>query len=94
MVHSNNEQRQYFVLKFEDKLDVLHEEKTKYVKNTGSIILPVFSFLKIAKYSIFHTPSYNSEIPHILHITGEMKKKIQKEKLTGVYFERIYNIWS
>ena len=94
MVHANNEQRQYFVLKFERKLDVLHQEKTKYVKNTDLIFMPVFSFLKIAKYSIFHKPSDESEIPRILYINGGLKKKIQKEKLTGVYFERIYNIWS
>ena len=94
MVYTNNEQRQYFVLKFDHKLDVLHEEKTKYVKNTDLIFMPIFSFLKIAKYSIFHTPSDESEIPRILYINGRMKKKIQEEKLSGVNFERIYNIWS
>jgi hypothetical protein len=94
MVHANNEQRQYFVPNFENKLDVLNEEKTQYVRNTDLIFIPVFSFLKIAKYSIFHVPSDFSEIPKMLYINGETKKKIQKEKLTGIYFEKIYNIWS
>lgn len=94
MVYANNEQRQYFVPNFEHKLDVLNEEKTQYVRNTDLIFMPVFSFIKIAKYSIFHKPSDFSEIPTMLYINGEMKKKIQKENLTGVYFERVYNIWS
>ncbi len=93
MVKSDFEQKLYFVPKFERKLNVLNSQKTKYVKNTDLIIMPVFSFLEIAKYALFSNSGDDFNIPRIIYTNGAVKRKIIKEKLIGVYFEKIYNIW-
>ena len=93
-VHANEERRLYYIIKFNHELDILNHEKTQYVKNTNIIMSPIFSFIKISRFSIFHAPSINFKIPRIIYVNGELKKKMSFEKLSGIHFNRIYNIWS
>lgn len=88
-VKSTNEIRTYFIPLFQQKLDVLDEQKTTYVRGTSHIIKPVFSLDKIINYSLFYTPQNFWEITSGLYINETLKKAIQKEKLTGVDFEKI-----
>lgn len=85
-----NESRNYFVLLFEHKLDVLCEAKTKYVKGTSHIIKPVFDSNKIGKLSVFHKPQeYGWEISSALYVRESLKRKFIQEHLTGIGFEEI-----
>lgn len=90
-VNGNNEKKVYYMLRFEKMLDVLDYEKTLFVEGTDHIIRPCFSLSKINKYSIFHRPSSHNlwKIPSAIYINEELKKKIMKEKITGVSFEKV-----
>jgi len=90
IIHGQRESRTYFVPRFSNELDVLDLEKTKYVPGTDHIIKPVFSLQKVQNYSIFHKPSSNFlwMITPGLYVSEKVKKAIQKEKITGVDFEK------
>jgi hypothetical protein len=82
--------RTYYIPRFENMLNVLDEQKTMYVKGTDRIIKPCFSLAKISSFSIFHKPSAYDlwKITSGLYVSEELKKAIQKEKLTGIDFEK------
>jgi hypothetical protein len=84
IIKADLERRLYFIPRFKQKLDVLDENKTKFVKNTNHIIFPFFSADKIKKFSIFHTPSDFCEITLDLFIDEKIKDQLMKEKITGV----------
>lgn len=88
LVKGGNEVKEYFIPSFLQKLDVLDKQKTMFVAGTDHIIRPVFSFAKIEKYSIFFAPQDYWEITSGLYISETLKNAIQKEKLTGVDFEK------
>lgn len=86
-----SETREYYILRFNKQMDVLDKKKTLFMdERKESVIKPVFSFSKIKDYSLFVCPSsYNFwKIPSSFHVNEEIKKKIQKEKLTGIEFEK------
>ncbi|MEM6738247.1 MAG: DUF1629 domain-containing protein [Bacteroidota bacterium] len=87
-INGNGEKRDYFIPRFINKLDVLDEEKTTFVPGTDHIIKPSFNLSKIQEYVIFHQPSPFWQITSSIYISESLKKAIQKEKLTGVSFEK------
>lgn len=93
-INGNGEQRTYYIPRFERMLDVLDTEKTIYNEETGSVIIPHFSLEKVQNYSIFHTPAAHGlwKITSGLYVNETLKKAIQKEKLTGVSFEKIQRV--
>lgn len=89
-VKSDNEERPYFILRFNKILDVLDMQKTIFVQGTDHIIRPVFASSKISVYNIFTKPSSHDlwKITSGLYVSEAVKKAIQKWKLTGLDFER------
>jgi hypothetical protein len=90
-VKNGNEERPYFILRFNKILDVLDMQKTMFVQGTDHIIRPVFAASKISSYNIFSKPSSHDlwKITSGLYVSEALKKAIQKEKITGVDFEKI-----
>lgn len=90
-VKSNKEHRIYYILRFNRLLDVLDMKKTMFVQGTDHIIKPCFSLSKIKSFSIFSKPSAHNlwKITSGLYINEKLKKAIQKEKLSGLDFEKI-----
>jgi len=90
LVRSPEEERHYFIPRFERRLDVLDEEKTIFVSGTMHIVKPVFSLDKVRNYGLFHKPQENFwEVPSGLYVGSDLREKIKKEKLTGVDFESV-----
>lgn len=89
-VKNGSEERVYFVLRFNQILDVLDLQKTMFVQGTDVIIKPVFSQDKVHKYNVFMaaTPGYGQlwKITSGLYVSEVLKKAIQKAKLTGTDF--------
>jgi hypothetical protein len=88
IVNGNNESKEYFIPRFSYKLDVIDEQKTMFVSGTNHIVIPVFSYAKIANYSLFFAPQDYWEITSGLYVSDALKNAIQKAKLTGVDFEK------
>jgi hypothetical protein len=90
-VNNGNEERLYYVLRFNKMLDVLDIEETSFVSGTDVIIRPVFSFSKINGYTIFTLPSSHDlwRIPSGFYVSEKLKKEMQKEKLTGLDFSKV-----
>lgn len=90
VVNGPDEQRTYYIPRFNKRLDVLDVENTMYVPGTNHTIKPVFSFSKISEYNAFTEPSSDNnlwKITSAIYISESLKKAIQKENLTGVSFE-------
>jgi len=89
-INGNGEQRIYYILRFKKLLDVLDTEKTIFNELTGGVIIPRFSLEKVQNFSVFHRPTAYPlwRIPSGLYISDKLKKAIQKEKCTGVSFEK------
>lgn len=89
-VKGSGEQQKYYIPRFSKMLDVLDMQKTMFVQGTDRVIRPVFSLSKIDKYNVFHQPSAYSlwKITSGLYVSEALKKAIQKEKLTGIDFEK------
>lgn len=89
-VKNGSEERTYFILRFNKMLDVLDMQKTMFVQGTDHIIKPVFASSKISAYSIFSEPSSYElwKITSGLYVSETLKKAIQKQKLTGMDFEK------
>lgn len=89
-VKSENEERIYFILRFNKMLDVLDMQKTIFAADTDLIIRPVFANSKISSYGIFPAPSSHNlwKITSRIYISDTLKKAIQKAKLTGIDFEK------
>lgn len=90
-VSGNNEERTYYIPRFEKMLDVLDIEKTMFVNGTDLIIKPFFSLSKIRNFAIFHKPSSHNlwKITSGLYINELLKKAIQKENISGIQFEKV-----
>ena len=90
IVKKGNEERPYFILRFNKMLDVLDIQKTIFVQGTDHIIRPVFASLKVSAYSIFSKPSSHDlwKITSGIYVSDVLKKAIQKAKLTGMDFEK------
>lgn len=89
-INTLSEQKEYYIPRFRDKLDVLDKENSTYIPDTDHIIKPCFSLFKISQYSIFHFPLDSNlwKITSILYISDELKKILQKEKISGVCFDK------
>jgi hypothetical protein len=90
-IKNGNEERIYFIPRFNKMLDVLDIEKTMFVQGTNHIIIPVFDSSKIIAYHIFSKPSSYDlwKITSGLYVSETLKKMIQKEKITGLEFETV-----
>lgn len=90
-INGNGNQRNYYIPRFEKILDVLDFQKTMYVKDTDHIVKAFFSSTKVSAYSIFSQPAAHNlwKITSGLYISDAIKTTIQKEKLSGMDFERI-----
>jgi hypothetical protein len=82
--------RNYYILKFESVPDVLDTESTVYEKN-GQIMTPFFSLNKVHQLGIFHCPGpdSSSKITSALYVNEMVKRAIQKNRLTGMTFEKV-----
>lgn len=93
IVKNRNEERHYFILRFNKMLDVLDMQKTIFVQGTDVIVKPVFSLSKVNNYNIFMaaTTGYGClwKITPGLYVSETLKKAVQKQKLTGLDFEKI-----
>lgn len=89
-IKSKNEEKLYFILRFNKMPDVLDMQKTMFVQGTEHIIRPVFAAFKVSSYNIFTKPSSHDlwKITSSLYVSESLKKAIQKEKLTGIDFEK------
>ncbi len=89
-VKNGDEERPYFIIRFNTMLDVLDMHKTMFVRETGYVIRPVFDASKIISYNIFTKPSLYDlwKITSGLYVSETLKKAILKEKLTGIEFEK------
>ena len=89
-VKGENEERPYFILRFNKMLDVLNMQKTMFIQGTDHIIRPFFDISKVSAYNIFSKPSSYDlwKITSGLYVSETLKKAIQKYKLTGLVFEK------
>jgi hypothetical protein len=89
-IKSNEEAREYYILRFNKILDVLDMQKTLFIEETGFVVRPVFAITKIKDYSIFYKPEIHDlwKIASGLYVSEKMKKAIQKEKITGLVFSK------
>ncbi|MBK8245342.1 MAG: hypothetical protein IPK88_18090 [Saprospiraceae bacterium] len=87
IINGADEIKEYYIPRFRQKLDVLDNQKTIFVKDTSHIIKPVFSLSKIIDYHLFFAPQEFWEITSGLYVSETLKKIMQKEKLTGISFE-------
>jgi hypothetical protein len=88
-INGLSEVRDYYIPRFINKLDVLDVDKTIFANGTSHIIKPVFSLDKIINYSMFHAPYLHWEITSALYVCESLMNVLNKEKLTGLAFERI-----
>ena len=91
IVKGADDQRTYYVLRFNKLLDVLDKDKTIYVNGTDHIIKPVFALSRILNYSIFPKPLSHGlwKFTSGLHINEALKKELKKQKITGIDFEKV-----
>lgn len=90
-IKGNNEERNYYILRFNKALDVLDYDKTSFIEDTDHVIEPTFELTKIRSYSIFHIPSpdHLCTITRSIYINERLKNQLQKERLTGLNFEKV-----
>ena len=90
-ISGNKEEKTYYILRFNNALDVLDFAKTIFVKETNHIIKPVFSLPKIAPYCIFTKPytHHLGKITSALYVSEKLKKAITQEGISGIAFEKI-----
>lgn len=89
-VKNKTEGRPYFILRFNKILDVLDKQQTMFIEGTDHIIRPVFNSSKIKEYTIFTQPSSYDlwKITPSIYVSETLKKAIQKQKLTGLEFDK------
>lgn len=75
---------------FEDEEDIDDETEEEKEEKEKTIYIPVYSLAKIKKLSVFHKPSsYNFwRLPLVFYVNEDIRKRIKKEKLTGMAFEK------
>lgn len=89
-VNGGGERREYFIPRFTKPLDVLDVKRTTFIRGTDQIIKPFFSIEKIEKYSVFTRPAHHDlwKITSSIYVSEQLKLEIQKERLTGIEFEK------
>jgi hypothetical protein len=89
-IKHEDEERIYYMLRFNKPLDVLNEEKTVFVKGTDRIIKPVFKPEKIRQYNVFHQPApYDFwRIPPAVYVAESVKRAVEEAKLIGIQFNK------
>lgn len=89
-INGIGEKRTYYILRFNQPLDVLDEEKTMFVEGTNRIIKPWFSLSKINGFTLFNKPAATNswKITPSVYISESLKKAMVKEQLTGMVFEK------
>jgi len=85
------EERLYYIPRFNKKLDVLDFEKTKYIPGTDQIVSPCFSLKKIQCYVIFHNDLTHElwKITPFLNVSDDIRKLIKKNGLKGMDFVKL-----
>ena len=78
----------YYVPKFNDELDVLDHERTKFVKGTDHIMVPCFSSEKIKKFRMFPKPGLFWRITRSIYVDDFLRRQIGKAGVSGVAFEK------
>lgn len=92
-LRNREEVRQYYIIRFNKKIDVYDIKKTVFMDETKEdVIKPVFSFSKIKNYSVFPKPLFYDfwKFPTSFYVNEDIKKRIQKEKLTGIKLEKVF----
>lgn len=92
-LRNREEVRQYYIIRFNKKMDVYDIKKTVFMDETKeNVIKPVFSFSKIKNYSVFPKPLFYDfwKFPTSFYVNEDIKKRIQKEKLTGIKLEKVF----
>lgn len=92
-LRNREEVRQYYIIRFNKKMDVYDIKKTVFMDETKEdVIKPVFSFSKIKNYSVFPKPLFYDfwKFPTSFYVNEDIKKRIQKEKLTGIKLEKVF----
>lgn len=92
-IRNGDEVRLYYIIRFNKKMDVYDMKKTVFMDETKEdVIKPVFSYSKIKYYSVFPRPSFYDfwKIPTSFYVDEDIKKRIQKEKLTGIKLEKVF----
>jgi hypothetical protein len=88
-VNTPEEYKCYYIPRFNKRIDVLDEQDTLFVKGTDHVIRPSFASNKIEKYNMFIESSSDFfwKITSGIYVSEDLKKAIQKEKMTGLTFE-------
>lgn len=87
-VKADKENREYYIPRFKQVLDVLDIKRTKFVKNTDLVIEAVFDKNKINKYAMFQLPDEILwSITSSLYVSEQVKSAIENSALTGVSFD-------
>ena len=94
-----NEITIYYMPLFENKVDTINYEKSKYLdEEKTNLVVPCFSLEKIKSLDFFpkHDETYNKSmeketpyfVDHHLIVSKKLKNIIRKNKLTGIRFEK------
>lgn len=91
ILKGNNEVKTYYIPRFSKLLDVFDMQKTKFVPGTDHVIMPFFSLTNVAQLGISHQtlPGNLWKITSRIYVNEKIKKGIEKEKLTGITFEKV-----
>lgn len=91
IVNGGSEKRLYYIPKFNQLLDVLNEDESKYHISDRKTAIPLFASNKINQYSVFFNPSNYSitKIPTNLYVNSKIKQMIKESNIQGVTFETI-----
>lgn len=83
--------REYYLLRFNEKKDVLNLEKSTFITNHPDLLIKaVFAQNKISNLSVFSKffDIDNSwQIPHSICVSEVIRRQAKKEKFTGVHYE-------
>lgn len=81
--------REYYMPHLEKRRDVLDPSRTVYAdKERTNIMRPVFDIKKVGNLQLFSFPYGGDRF----YITEKMKKAIQREKCTGIVFEKVESV--
>lgn len=90
-IEAYSEQKKYYILRFNSKLDLLDLKKTSFIPGTELILKGYFTFEKIKKINVFYLPKPNDywKITSGIYISQKLKEALEEEKLEGLIFEDI-----
>lgn len=81
-------QKQYYLLRFNEILDVVDKASTTYVRGTDHIIKPTFSSRSLDRFHIFTVPrSHNLwKITSGIYVTEEVRAALKDARIAGIEF--------